>query len=329
MWIGYFCLLFCHRSGGQDFENREQAKKVLAKAAKLVESNYFDKKVAARVAKVLSAKETQDRYAGVKQKPELARLLSKQLLELTSDKHLTVQWAGEKQRTESDAEAKARRERDRRMANSGIRKIEILKGNVAYLEITSFFRRNEVKEKYKHAAGMVADADAIIIDLRNNGGGSPEGVVELAGYFFQKSGVKLFDIVARDGERTTYKTNTPMNRPWLNQPLVLITGPNTFSAGEGFAFIMQDQKRGKVIGTGTAGAANPGRSHGIDDSFSIVIPNGKVVAAVNGGNWEGKGVLPDMPFDKANVVETARVAAKVYASRKSNGNIKRSRRDDN
>ena len=54
-----------------------------------------------------------------------------------------------------------------------------------------------------------------------------------------------------------------------------------------------------------AGAANPGRPYPINAQFEVTIPNGKVVTAVTGGNWEGSGVKPDIVVSASAGRETA------------------------
>ena len=49
-----------------------------------------------------------------------------------------------------------------------------------------------------------------------------------------------------------------------------------------------------MIGERTAGAANPGRPYPVGALFEVTIPNGKLQSAVGGGNWEGRGVTPDV-----------------------------------
>jgi C-terminal processing protease CtpA/Prc len=74
----------------------------------------------------------------------------------------------------------------------------------------------------------------------------------------------------------------------------VLTSARTFSAGEGFAFLLQERARAEVIGERTAGAANPGRPYRVNPWFEVTVPNGQVRSAVSGGNWEGRGVKPDL-----------------------------------
>lgn len=89
----------------------------------------------------------------------------------------------------------------------------------------------------------------------------------------------------------------------------MLTSARTFSAGEGFAYVLQDRGRAAVVGERTAGAANPGRGYVVNVRFSVTVPNGRVRAAVGGGNWEGSGVTPDVSVTAADALRVAQVAA--------------------
>ena len=99
----------------------------------------------------------------------------------------------------------------------------------------------------------------------------------------------------RDGDPVAYTTPSPGVLGRDEQRLVFVlTAKTTFSAGEGFAFLLQERARAVVIGERTAGAANPGRSYPVNERFEVTVPNGRVRGAVSGGNWEGSGVTPDV-----------------------------------
>jgi C-terminal processing protease CtpA/Prc len=89
----------------------------------------------------------------------------------------------------------------------------------------------------------------------------------------------------------------------------VLTAGQTYSAGEGLAFILQERHRAVIVGERTAGAANPGRPYPINDRLEVVDPNGRVRGAVTGRNWEGAGVTPDVVATAADALRTARILA--------------------
>jgi C-terminal processing protease CtpA/Prc len=158
---------------------------------------------------------------------------------------------------------------------------------------------------------IVTHADALIIDLRENGGGSPDMVALVASYLFDTPGLPLFEIAPRRGNgggRYATAAN-PLPERDGKRPLYVLTSAHTWSGGEGLAFILQERHRGEVVGETTVGAANPGRPYPLNARFSVIVPNGRLRSAVSGGNWEGKGVVPDVAVPAAEALRTAQVRA--------------------
>jgi C-terminal processing protease CtpA/Prc len=89
----------------------------------------------------------------------------------------------------------------------------------------------------------------------------------------------------------------------------VLTSSRAFSAGEGFAFLLQERHRAMVIGQRTAGAANPGQPYPVNALFRITIPNGRVRSAVGGGNWEGLGIIPDVEVRESETMKYAHAYA--------------------
>jgi C-terminal processing protease CtpA/Prc len=182
-----------------------------------------------------------------------------------------------------------------RRANAGVERVEVLPGNVGLLALTHFFRLSEARATLAAAMAVLAHADALVLDLRENGGGSPDTVAFLASYLFDRPALPLFDIQDRGGETTPFATASPVPEGAdARRPVFVLTSARTFSAGEGAAFLLQARARAVVIGEATPGAANPGRPYPVG-RFEVTIPNGRVRVAPRGDNWEGTGVVPDVP----------------------------------
>jgi hypothetical protein len=268
---------------------------------------YMDAEIAARVDASLRQRLAEDRYAGIASAEALASLLTRDLFELTRDKHLSVSVAPDREPSPSAATSPPEsRKSVARRSNFGIQRVEILPGNIGYLNISWFFRLDEARHAISAAMEVLRNADALILDLRNNGGGSPETVAYVASYLFNKANLPLFDIIPRSGDTRVYRTETAV-LPGSDgaRPVYALTSKGTFSAGEGLAFILQERRRAAVVGETTAGAANPGRPYPLNARFAVTIPNGKVQSAIRRGNWEGAGVTPDV---KATASEALRIA---------------------
>lgn len=92
----------------------------------------------------------------------------------------------------------------------------------------------------------IADADAVIIDLRKNNGGAPETVAFIASYFFEARAVLLNSIHRRDTGQTREfwtRPELPGKRFGAIKPVYVLTSGRTFSGGEDLAYIWQTVTR--------------------------------------------------------------------------------------
>lgn len=82
---------------------------------------------------------------------------------------------------------------------------------------------------------------------------------------------------------------------YLGKPVVLITGPHTFSGGEEFTNDLKAQKRALVVGETTGGGANPGGTQPVGAGLILFVPGGRAVNPMTKTNWQAVGVAPDVP----------------------------------
>ena len=276
-----------------------------------MQREYFDPKVAARVEVSLRERLVQGRYDTAPTLESLANMLTRDLFDLTQDKHLNVAVVQEAQSTASSANtANLSREARGRRENFGVQRVEILAGNVGYLNLTAFYRPDEARDTLSAAMRTLQYADTIILDMRSNSGGSPETAALLISYFFDAPRLPLFTIVGRSGESQKYFTEkTRLTERNESRPVYVLTSKQTFSAGEGTAFLLQERQRAEVVGETTAGAANPGKSYPVNSQFEVTVPNGKLEAAVTRKNWEGCGVKPDVAVPASDALRVAHARA--------------------
>jgi hypothetical protein len=278
----------------------------------VVEREYFDAEVAARVSSSLQKQLSAGRYADIETSEALAEALTRNLYALTSDKHLAVNFLPSdalQPQKEPLATDDSRAVRGRR-SNFGVQRVEILAGNVGYFNLTAFYRPEEARDAIAAAFETLRHADALIIDMRSNGGGSPGTVALVISYLFDAPGLPLFEVVPRSGEGDQYSTETPaLAERNETRPVYVLTAEQTFSGGEGFAFLLQERRRAVIVGETTAGAANPGRPYPVNARFEVVVPNGMIRTAVSGKNWEGVGVVPDVKVSASEAFKIAHIRA--------------------
>lgn len=273
-------------------------------AAEVFAREYFDAALGRRVESDINQRLQDGRYGKAQSHEELAGLLTSDLFELTRDKHVAVTL---RRRGGGGGAAAERRDIP---TTAGFRRTEILDGKIGILDLAFFLRPAEHQEALAAAMKTLQPARALILDMRANGGGSPDTVAMLVSYLLDTPSLPLFDIVHRDGTRNAYTTlAVPPAERDARRPVYVLTSSKTFSAGEGLAFLVQELKRGLVVGEVTAGAANPGRAYRIDETFEIVVPNGQVLTSVGRRSWEGAGVTPDIRVPASDALATAQKLA--------------------
>jgi retinol-binding protein 3 len=274
--------------------------------AATISREYFDPALGARVDETLRRSLADGRYAGAPDDARLAAMVTRDLYAATHDKHLVLQALRDvpAERERSLAQADESRAVTVRRSNAGVRRIEILAGNVGYLELTSFFRPEEASDAIAAAMQALAHADALILDMRSNSGGSPSTVALLVSYLLEP-GLPLWDIAHRPPEPPDHYATVTVAHHDVQRPVYVLTSSQTFSGGEGLAFILQDRHRAEIVGEVTAGAANAARPYRVNARFSVTIPNGQVKSAGSGGNWEGVGVMPEVKTSAADALKVA------------------------
>ena len=238
----------------------------------------------------------------------LASRLTAQLYEMCRDKHLSIRVRSAElpgQPTEEQMLA-AQREWSRRH-NYGVAKVERLEGNVGYIEIHHVTDPGQGGPAIAAAMQLVAHTDALIIDLRLNGGGMPDGVAFWHSYLFPDSETHLNDIYdGPTGTTRQYWTLPYVPGPrYLDRPVFVLIGPETFSGGEEFCYNLKAHGRATLIGQTTGGGAHPTMGLPISATLDITVPYARAINPITGTNWEGTGVEPDLVVPVEDALKVA------------------------
>ena len=143
--------------------------------------------------------------------------------------------------------------------NYAFTKVEILPGNIGYFTFNVFVDDIEsAKPTIASALHFLSNTSAIIIDLRENYGGSPYMVSQIESFFFQEK-IHMNDLINRSANDTTFFYADPAKADSLNllMPVYILTSHNTFSGGEDFSYGMQKANRAIIVGETTGGGASP------------------------------------------------------------------------
>ncbi|MEM7049197.1 MAG: S41 family peptidase [Acidobacteriota bacterium] len=188
-------------------------------------------------------------------------------------------------------------------APGGIRRTEVLAGNVGYLEIAAFVDPAVGADAVDGAFAELAGTDALVIDVRASRGGHPAMVAYLASYLFTGEPFVLSRIYWRNrDEMMEFRTRSDLPSPHYNdRPVFVLTSAATPSAAEGFSYHLKHFERATLVGETTAGAAHPIQIFPLGERFRVAIPTARAINPRTGTNWEGVGVEPDekVPADRA------------------------------
>jgi C-terminal processing protease CtpA/Prc len=260
-----------------------------------------------------------------------AAKLTADLQSISRDKHLRVRFSFDpipirRARSEPTAEEKAEREIFLKRTNYGFDRAERMDGNIGYIELRGFFDPEGGAPTVAAAMSMVAYTDALIFDLRQNGGGDPAMVALICSYLFGDKRVHLNDLYFRAGNTTEeFWTNPSVpGKKFLDKDVYVLTSSRTFSGGEEFANNLKTLKRAIIVGETTGGGANPGGSVRLSEHFNAFVPTGRAINPITKTNWEGTGVEPDVKTPKEQALKTAYLMAlKKSIATEKNANLKR------
>jgi hypothetical protein len=313
---------------GQAAPALDAAKKqaVVDEIAALFNKNYIFAETAKKVEEALRAKLAAGDFDRLAAAPDFAQAVGAVILDVSKDRHTGFAYnpalAEDIRRLEGRSEEDAKKVRERQLEQSrrdnfGFRKVERLAGNIGYLDFRGFASAAEAGPTAVAAMNFLAHCDAIIFDLRQNGGGDPAQIQLISSYLFEDP-VHLNDLYAR----ATDSTENYWTLPYVpgakadKADVYVLTSARTFSGAEEFSYNLQNLKRATIIGETTGGGAHPTRSMIVQKDFILRVPFARAINPVSKTNWEGTGVKPDIAvpaaeaFDRAYALAVEQLAAK-------------------
>ena len=290
---------------------------VIDGALEALRAFYVYPDVAAKMADAIPQRQQQREYDAIASARTFADKLTSDLQAVSHDKHLRVGYSAEvlpPMAMPQGPPPPAALERMRAalsQVNFGFERVERLAGNVGYLDLRAFAPPAVMGDTAAAAMTFLANADALIIDLRQNGGGSPDGVALVATYLFGADPVRLNDIYDRPSDETRQFRTLPYvpGKRFVDKDVYVLTSARTFSAAEDFTYAVKNLKRATIVGEVTGGGAHPGGPHRLTDHFMIGVPAGRSISSVTHTDWEGVGVEPDIKVAADKALATAHLKA--------------------
>ena len=328
--IGATALLICSAplSASADSIAPEQAHAVVDAELSLVSKNYVFTEKRTAIVTAIRAKEKAGAY-DLQNPAALADKLGGDVIAASSDKHMWIQYDPAQY---TAVKAPAADPHDAayfsdlfRRENYGYKDMRVLPANIRYVNLTTFnWDAKNSPQVVASAARFLADGDAAIIDLRDNGGGSGDAVHALISYFMPAKRQEL--MAYHDGTTGEIKysyVDLKLSAPrMVGKLLYVLTSGNTGSAAEEFAYHVKMFRLGTLVGETTAGAANNDTIYPIPPGFLASISTGRAIHPVNHGNWQGVGVVPDVAVVADKALEKAELLALDTLSHKPGANAK-------
>jgi hypothetical protein len=295
------------------------ADSVALAAADAVATKYVFVRKAEDAARIVRRGVRAGRYRGLATASALTDSLTADLRRSSGDLHLQVVFSVRERTAPGAGSSAADAARDREAAawrNYGFHQVERLDGNVGYLELGRFDDPELAGSTLATAMSFLAGTDALIIDLRGNGGGHAGMVALMASYFFPESTL-LTTLHRRDPADVAQLWTSPhvAGPRYVGKPVYVLVSGRTFSAAEALAYHLQTHHLATVVGEKTRGGANPGGWQMIGTHFGVFVPTAYNEAADTHGNWEGVGITPDVaaPFAEAKKVAHRAALAELIA----------------
>jgi len=284
-----------------------------------IDSIYVLEEPAKRIVAGLRKNLADGKYDDVTDPAEFAQMLHRDAQAISHDGHFGIAAMHpldpavvEAEQDEDPADVERRR-RIRRAENYGFKKVEILSGGVGYVRFDRFSHGDEAYEAAAAAMNFVSNSNAVIIDLRQNGGGSASMIRFVCGYLFEeKAHLINWDIRAENKTVQSYSADYVPGRRIVEQPVYILTGDRTFSAAEEFTFDLRNLERATVVGDTTGGGGHTVASYTFAfDGFRIGmrIPYGRAYNPENNEGWEGVGVMPHIVVPAEQALEAAHADA--------------------
>jgi retinol-binding protein 3 len=293
--------------------NAETKSEVISQVLQQLQSKYVFPELAAHMERAIRSHVANGDYEEITSARLFADRLQSDLRAVSRDQHLELAYSHEpipiqdpNQQEKIDPERAARIRYKGGLVNYWFKSADVLPGNLGYLRFDGFFPvKDGGRETADSAMAFLKHTNALIIDLRANRGGDPAIGMALMGYLFDAP-VHLGDFLSRpDGAKTENWITPQTAGTKYSGDVYILVSDETISAAEGFAYDLKSIRRAVVIGERTAGAAHPAFDCRVGEHFTLTIPTSRYVNAVTGTDWEGTGVVPDIPTSKQQALETA------------------------
>lgn len=287
-------------------------RRIIAKAIASIQQHHIDPLEAQKAATALLTHERRGDDDSASTAAEFARLATRQMREATGDHELGLLYSPraipERPPGPPPALPAAYRDEMHRI-NCAFERVRILSHHIGYLKLDAFPDASVCRATATQAMAQLNDAEALIIDLRDNRGGFPSMVSLLAAYLFDHPEYMYCPLENTTAESWTHSP-VPGNK-LANKPVYVLTSSRTISAAEQFTYDLKMLKRATLVGETTAGGGHAANLHAIGDKFYVATVEVRAINPYSKSDWNEAGVEPDFKVAAPEALKAAlRLAVK-------------------
>lgn len=298
--------------------NPQEQKRTIDSICSSLKANYVFPKVAEKMSKLITDNFRKNKYKTITDPIGFGEQLTVDLRSISKDLHLSVYYAPEQIAEQNNAVSDEEKEalqnqwiKQMKRNNFGFKEVKILDGNIGYLDLREFSDPKYAGETAVAAMNFLSNSDALIVDLRQNGGGNPSMIQLITSYLFDAEPVHLNNFYWRPRDQHTQTWTLPhvQGKRMPTTPVYVLTSKRTFSAAEEFSYNLKNLKRATLIGETTGGGAHPSGGVNVTDKFIVWLPQGRAINPITNTNWEGTGVEPHIEIPENDALQSAKLEA--------------------
>ncbi|WP_430968086.1 S41 family peptidase [Spongiimicrobium sp. 2-473A-2-J] len=238
-----------------------------------------------KIAEALDEKIKAGDYSSIEELDLFVATLNRDLYTLSNDLHLKIDVHIDVPKKSSDFT---------QQPNNSFLTKELVSHGIYYLKFDVFPRLGtDFEKELVELMSSFVNPKKIIIDVRDNSGGSDETVNHLIGYFFSNRKKLATSYQWNETPKELWAIPKPQSKALSEVELIILTSQATFSAAEIFAQRLQLHNRAVVIGEATSGAAHRTMTYLMSERFLLHWPYERSTHARTGEDLDGVGITPD------------------------------------
>jgi len=300
----------------KDELSKEKQKEIIEALCKKLEKLYPIPEIGKKTSENIRQNYADGKYSNYTFPSQFVQHLNDDLESISEDGHLGIIYdpamaselnKEEKNGEKGDSYAELTLESER-WKNYGFKELKILEGNIGYLDLRTFFSLKYAGETAVASMNFFSNCNALIIDLRRNGGGWDDMVTFLVSYFLDADDI-IFSITHSTLD-DSYYSSMPYpyvpGKKFADLPIYILTSRSTASAAEAFTNIMKHMsKNTTIVGETTAGAENPVERLFLFDEYVLRIPCWQKIYSYDEIGWEGTGIKPNIEVESEKALNVA------------------------